>query len=65
MELVHCFIGMVILCVAMGAISEIIALILVYKDNLERADRYIGWSKAFIYCEFYFLALGIAARFFA
>ena len=64
MELVYCFIGMFIFCLVMGIISGIIALISIYKDNLKRADRYIGWSKAFIYCEFYFLALGIAAKFF-
>ena len=65
MELVYCFLGMVILCAVMGIISDIIAIISTYKNNLERADRYLGWFRSFIYCEFYFLALGIAARFFA
>lgn len=65
MELVYCFLGMVILCAVMGIISGIIALISNYKNNLEQADRYLGWFKSFIYCEFYFLALEIAARFFA
>lgn len=65
MELVYCFLGMVILCTAMGIISGIIALISTYKNNLERADRCLGWFKSFVYCEFYFLALEIAASFFA
>ena len=65
MELVYCFMGMVILCAVMGIISGIIALISTYKNNLERADRYLSWFKSFIYCEFYFFALEIAARFFA
>ena len=64
MELIYCFIGMFIVCLVMGIIFGINALISIYKDNLKRADRYIGWSKGFIYCEFYFLALGIAAKFF-
>lgn len=64
MELVYCFMGMVILCAVMGIISGLIAIISTYKDNLERADRYLGWFKSFIYCEFYFLALEIAAKFF-
>ena len=65
MELVYCFLGMVILCAVMGIISGIIAIISNYKDNLERADRYLGWFKSFIYCEFYFFVLEIAAKFFA
>ena len=65
MELVYCFSGMAILCAVMGIISGIIALILNYNDNLERADKYLGWFRSFIYCEFYFLALEVAARFFA
>ena len=65
MELVYCFIGMFIFCLVMGIISGIIALISIYKDNLKRADRYLGWFRSFIYCEFYFLTLEVAARFFA
>ena len=65
MELVYCFLGMVILCAVMGIISGIIAIISTYKNNLERTDRYLGSFRSFIYCEFYFLALEIAARFFA
>ena len=65
MELVYCFMGMIIICAVMGIISGIIALISNYKDNLERTDRYLGWFKSFIYCEFYFFVLEIAARFFA
>ena len=65
MELVYCFSGMVILCAIMGTISEITALISFYKNNLEQTYRYIGWFKSFIYCEFYFLTLEVAARFFA
>ena len=64
MELVYCFMGMVILCAVMGIISGIIALISNYKNNLEREDRYLGWFRSFIYCGFYFLVLEIAARFF-
>ena len=65
MELVYCFMGMIIICAIMGIISGIIALISNYKDNLERTDRYLGWFKSFIYCEFYFFVLEIAAKFFA
>ena len=65
MELVYCFSGMVILCAVIGIIFGIMALISTYKNNLERADRYLGWFRSFIYCEFYFFALEIAARFFA
>ena len=65
MELVYCFMGMTILCAVMGIISGIIALISNYKDNLERTDKYLGWFKSFIYCEFYFFVLEVAARFFA
>ena len=65
MELVYCFMGMIIICAVMGIISGIIALISNYKDNLERTDRYLGWFKSFIYCEFYFFVLEIAAKFFA
>lgn len=65
MELVHCFMGMTILCAAMGIISGIIGLILTCKDNLEQANIYLGWVRSFTYCQFYFLALEIAAKFFA
>ena len=65
MELVYCFLGIAILCAVMGIISGIIALISNYKNNLERADRYLGWLKSFMYCGFYFLVLEFAARFFA
>ena len=64
MELVYCFMGMVILCAVMGIISGIIAIISTYKNNLERADRYLGWFKSFIYCEFYFFAIEIDEKFF-
>lgn len=65
MELVYCFMGMVIFYAVMGIISGIIAIISTYKNNLERADRYLGWFRSFIYCEFYFLTLEVAARLFA
>ena len=65
MELVYCFMGMVILCAVMGIIAMIITIVSDYRGNIERADRYLGWFRSFIYCEFYFLALEIAARFFA
>ena len=65
MELVHCFGGMTIFCGVIGIIFWIIALISNCKDNLERTDKYLGWFKSFIYCEFYFLALEIVAKFFA
>ena len=65
MELVYCFIGMVILCVVMGIIAMIITIVSDYRGNIERADRYFGWLKSFMYCGFYFLVLEIAARFFA
>ena len=65
MELVYCFMGMVILCAAVGIISGIIVIVSDYRGNIERANRYLGWFKSFIYCEFYFLALEIVAKFFA
>ena len=65
MELVYCFSGMVTLCAIIGIIFGIIALISNCKDNLEQTDKYLGWFKSLIYCEFYFLALEIVAKFFA
>ena len=65
MELVYCFGGISFLCAVMGIISGIIVLVSDYRGNIERANRYFGWIKSFIYCEYYFLALEIAARFFA
>lgn len=65
MELVYCFGGMTILCAVIGIIFGIIALISNYRDNLEQADKYLNRFKFFIYCEFYFLVLEIAAKFFA
>lgn len=65
MELVYCFSGMVILCAVMGIIAGFIVIVSDYKGNIERANRYIDWFKSFIYCELYFLALEIAAKFFA